>query len=471
MSSLKTKYNRLIKELRSIIEPKSIALVGASDSLNKVGGVITRNLLSSEYRGKIYLVNPRKKMIMNRKVYSSLLDISENIDLVEIVVPAQYTIEVVKDAAKKNVKGIIIISSGFAEVGNKKLQDEIVKIAREAGIRVIGPNCFGVVNTSISLDLTFTFTKALPGHIAFISQSGAMCCGALDWASTLELGFSKFINLGNKCDVDEGDLLPYLAEDDETKVIAMYIEGIKNGRKFLEFAKETVKRKPILAIKSGVSEAGIRAAKSHTGSLAGSDNIVEGAFRQAGIIRVWSIEELFNTAIAFIDQSLPKGKNIAIISNAGGLGVLTSDWCSRLGLNIPPFNSEIKNEIRKIIPSIGSSLNPVDMTGAADYEMYYEVLKIISKLDNIDLILVLYVSQGLITSDIPARAVSDYFKEENSDKKPILAMWMGGESNLEGVSILRQNGIPVYDFPEKVAKVAANMIKYYYYKEKVMKNT
>ncbi|MHA1237731.1 MAG: acetate--CoA ligase family protein [Candidatus Odinarchaeia archaeon] len=460
-------YEKTLAQIKQLMEPKSIALVGASDATSKVGGVITRNLLSSEYAGKIYLVNPRKSKIFNFNVYPSLREIPGEIDLVEIVIPAEHVPEVVKEAAEKKVKGIIIISSGFAEVGNVNLQNEVVKIAKENNIRVIGPNCFGVVNTEISLDLTFTFTKAMLGNIAFVSQSGAMCCGALDWASKYEIGFSKFINLGNKCDVDEGDLLPYLAEDTQTKVVAMYIEGIKEGRKFLKFAKEVIKKKPILTIKSGVSEAGMRAARSHTGSLAGSDRIVDGAFKQTGIIRVEEIETLFNTAIAFVTQQVPVGKNVAIISNAGGLGVLTADWCSKLGLNVPAFNTSTKNMIRKHIPSIGSPINPVDMTGGADYEVYYNTLEIAINDPSINIIIPIYVSQGLITSDIPARAVADCVAENNPENKTILAIWMGGESTLEGVSILRHKGIPVYDFPEKAAKVAANMFKYNVYKKKL----
>lgn len=444
--------------MKYIIEPKSVVIVGATDVRGKVGEGVTRNALSSGYSGKIYLVNPKHNTIFGRKAYPSIKDIDEEIDLVEIIVPAERVIEVISEAAKKGAKGAIVVSAGFAEVGNKSLQEELVKVGKENNIRIIGPNCFGIINTEINLDLTFTFTRALKGSISFISQSGAMCCGLLDCALQQEVGFSKFINLGNKCDVDEADILAYLMKDQQTNVIAMYIEEVKAGKKLIDIAKLVTKKKPIVAIKSGVSEAGSRAALSHTGSIAGSDDVViKGAFKQAGIIRVSDIEELLDVAIALSYQPIMKGKNVAIVSNAGGLGVMVADWCSQLGLNIPAFPIELREKLRLYLPPIASPINPIDMTGSADYECYSKILNIIANEKFIDGIISIYVSQGIVTSDGPARAVVEFSKKYD---KPILAFWMGGVSITEGLRILKEGRIPTYTSPARVAKVMSALSDY-----------
>lgn len=443
--------------MKYIIEPKSVAIVGATDVRGKVGEAVTRNALTSGYHGRIYLINPNRDTIFGRKSYPSIKDIDEKIDLVEVIVPAERVIEVIDEAARKGAKGAIVVSAGFAEVGNKNLQDELVKVGRENNVRIIGPNCFGIINTEINLDLTFTFTRALKGSISFISQSGAMCCGVLDYASQQEVGFSKFINLGNKCDVDEADILAYLMKDQQTNVIAMYIEEVKEGRKLIEVARLVTKKKPVVAIKSGVSEAGSRAAMSHTGSMAGSDEVIRGAFKQARIIRVDDVEELLDIVVAFSYQLVMKGRNVAIVSNAGGLGVMVADWCSKFGLNIPAFSKELKEKLYTYLPRIASCNNPVDMTGSADYDYYSKVLEVISNEESIDGIICIYVSQGIVTSDGPARAVVEISKKS---KKPILAFWMGGVSIIEGLRILKEGKIPSYSSPARVARVMSALSDY-----------
>ncbi len=447
----------VLKQMKRLIEPQSIAIVGASDQISKVGGTITHNLVTSDYHGRVFLVNPKKETIYGRRVYRSLLEIEGEIDLVEVVVPAPQVPGVLEEAGRKGVKGVVIISSGFSEVGNRELQEQVYNIGRKYGMRLIGPNCFGIVNTGIGLDLTFTFTHATKGDISFISQSGAMCCGALDWAALNEVGFAKFINLGNKVDVDEADVLIYLKHDEQTKVVAMYIEGFKNGRRFYEVSREVCKIKPIIALKSGFSEAGSRASRSHTGSLSGSDQVINAAFKQAGIIRVYDIESLLDSAVAFAEQPLPKGSNVAIVSNAGGLGVMTADWLSSLGFNIPVLSSEVQSKIKSNILGIGSAVNPIDMTGAADYNSYYNVIKVLMEDPNIHLIVPIYVSQGLVTSDIPAKAVVDALKEY---KKTTLTFWVGGASIIDGRMILRRNRVPCFSSAERLAKVAKAMLDY-----------
>jgi len=450
-------------QMKKLMEPRAVAIVGASGKIEKVGGAITRNALDSGYPGKIYLVNPNATQIFGREVYPNLEKVPGEIDLVEIVVPAPVVPEIMEQAVRKGVKGAVIISSGFAEVGNEDLQNQVARIAKEGKIRVIGPNCFGLINTEIGLDLSFTFGKPLKGSIAFVSQSGAMCCGTLDWAYKEEVGFSKFINLGNKCDVDESDALAYLMEDRQTRVIAMYIEGIKDGRKLFEALKFASKKKPVVVLKAGVTESGARAALSHTGSIAGSVSIIKAALKQSGAIGVEGVEELFDITQVF-SQPLSRGRNVAILSNAGGLSVMATDWCCKLGLSLPTFPAETVKELKAFLPTIASASNPVDMTGDADYERYKKVLETISKMKTIDLIISIFVSQGLVTSDGPARAAVE--TQEVCDK-PILAYWMGGSSIMNGLRILKSGGIPVYSSPERVAKAAASLVTYSDFRKKI----
>ncbi len=443
--------------MKRIIEPESVAIIGASDKINKVGGALTRNALNSGYRGKIYLVNPKLPKIFGEKTHQTIEEIPEKIDLAEIVVPSKFVPEILDDIGRKKVVGAIIISSGFAEIGNLDLQEEIVNIARKNNTRIIGPNCFGILNTDANLDLTFTFTNALKGSIAFISQSGAMCCGTLDWAYNHEIGFSKFINLGNECDVDVADILAYLSFDPQTNVIGIYMEGIKNGRKLIEIANQVTQRKPIVVLKSGSSEAGARASLSHTGSIAGVNEIVDVGLKQANMLRVYDVEEIFDAAIALANQPLPNGKNIGIISNAGGLAVMVSDWCSKLGLKVPIFSSDTQNKIKKFLSPIASSLNPVDMTGGADYETYKNVLNVVLGDPTVNCAISIFVSQGLVTAARPARAVAEVSKLH---EKPVLAFWMGERSIKEGIEVLKRNEIPSYPSSSRVAK-AASALSFY----------
>jgi acetyltransferase len=385
-----------------------------------------------------------------QKVYPNIESIPDDIDLAEVIVNASLVPETLEQAAKKGVKGAIIISSGFAEVGKRDLQNQITEIAQQNGIRTLGPNCFGLINTEIDLDLSFTSSKPLKGSIAFVSQSGAMCCGTLDWAAREEVGFSKFINLGNKCDVDEADCLAYLQDDPQTKVIAIYVEGIRDGKKLFQAIKSVSKKKPILILKAGVTESGAKAALSHTGSVAGNMGIVKAALTQAGAITVEDIEELYD-AMQVFSQPCPKGGNVAIISNAGGLGVVTADWCSKLGLTLPELPQKTIEKLKAFLPSIASSNNPIDMTGNANYQRYKQTIEMVSAVENIDMIIALYVSQGLVASEEPAKAIVDASKYCG---KPLLAYFLGGSSIVNGTQILKSSGIPVYSSPKRVARAA-----------------
>ncbi len=453
------------QQMKKLIEPKSVAIVGASDKIDKVGGALTRNAMNSGYDGDIYLVNPKLSTIFGKKAYPTVDEIPEEFDLAEIVVPANIVPEILEQVGRKKASGAIIISSGFAETGNKILQEEVVNIARKNKIRLIGPNCFGILNTEANLDLTFTFTSALKGSIAFISQSGAMCCGTLDWAYNREIGFSKFINLGNECDVDVADTLAYLSLDPQTKVIGIYMEGIKKGRKLIEIGNLVTEYKPIVVLKSGSSEAGARASLSHTGSIAGSNEIVDRGLKQANMLRVYDVEDIFDAAIALANQPLPNGKNIGIMSNAGGLAVMVSDWCSSLGLQVPIFSSETQQNIKQFLSPIASFSNPVDMTGGADYECYKNVLDVILNDTLIHCAICVFVSQGLVTAANPARAISEISKKHD---KPVLAFWMGERSIKEGIEVLKRNNIPAYPSSSRVAK-STYALSYYANVRKNMK--
>jgi acetyl coenzyme A synthetase (ADP forming)-like protein len=449
-------FKETAHQMKRLIEPRSVALVGATDKVDKVGGAVTRNAIGGEYAGKIYLVNPNVTEISGQKVYPNIETIPDPIDLVEIVVNASLVPETLKQAAQKGVKGAIIISSGFAEIGNKDLQNQITQIAHQNGIRTLGPNCFGLINTEIGLDLSFTSSKPLKGSIAFVSQSGAMCCGTLDWAAKEEVGFSKFINLGNKCDVDEADCLAYLQDDPQTKIIAIYVEGIRDGRKLFQAIKSVSKKKPIVILKAGVTESGAKAALSHTGSVAGNMGIVKAALTQAGATIVEDVEELYDSIQVF-SQPYPNGRNVAIISNAGGLGVVTADWCSKQGLTLPDLPQKTAEDLKAILPPIASPHNPVDMTGNANYQRYKEAIEIVSASKNIDIIIAIFVSQGVVASDEPAKAIVDASKVCG---KPILAYFMGGTSIVYGTQILKNSGIPVYSSPMRVARAASVLASY-----------
>jgi acetate---CoA ligase (ADP-forming) len=443
-------FKETSSQIKRLIEPRSVAIVGATDKMDKVGGAVTRNALGSKYGGKIYLVNPHVTEMFGHKVYPNIAAIPDDVDLVEVIVNAPLVPEIIGQAARKGVKGAIIISSGFAEVDKRDLQNQISQMARQSGIRTLGPNCFGLINTKINLDLSFTSSKPLRGSIAFVSQSGAMCCGTLDWAYREGVGFSKFINLGNKCDVDEADCLAYLGDDPQTKVIAIYVEGIKDGRKLFDAIRLVSKKKPILILKAGVTESGAKAALSHTGSVAGNIGIAGAALTQAGAITVEDIEELYD-AMQVFSQPCPKGRNVAIISNAGGLGVVTADWCSKLGLVLPELPQKTVDEIKAFLPSIASLNNPIDMTGNANYQRYKQAIEIVSDCETIDMIITLYVSQGLVASEEPAKAIVDASKYCG---KPLLAYFLGGSSIVNGTQILKSSGIPVYSSPKRVARAA-----------------
>jgi len=453
----------MLKKIESIMSPKSIAVVGATNRPGSVGQSVFRNILNGGYQGVLYPVNPRLKSVQSVKAYPVISEIPDEIDLAVIIVPANLVAGVLEEAGKNKVKGAIIITAGFKEIGGKgiELEEDLKKIVKKYSIRVVGPNCLGIMNNNslVAMNASFAQKMPRPGNLAFISQSGALCTAVLDYADGRNIGFSKFISFGNKADVNEIDLLYYLKEDPDTDVILMYLEDISNGREFLETARDITwgANKPILAIKSGRSAEGARAAASHTGSLAGLDSTYDAIFNQSGIQRVEGINELFHYAIAFSKQPVPKGNRIAIVTNAGGPGIMATDAAVRHNLHMAPLSDETKKKLKETLPPTASIQNPVDVIGDATYERYESAIRTILEDENVDGAIVILSPQAmtapLATAEIMPRVI------EGIDK-PVLCSFMGIVDVSEGVRHLEEHGIPNYAFPEAAVRAMASMVKF-----------
>ncbi len=442
--------------LSKIFYPKSVAVIGASRSKGKIGNEILRNLIYSGYKGAIYPVNPKTESILGMKSYPSIKDIPYSVDLAIIAIPAEIVPKVLKECVEKEVKGVIIISSGFGEVGKKELENEIKRICKNK-TRIIGPNTLGIINTANNLNASFAPTMPLKGNIAFITQSGALGGALIDWTIREKIGLSKMISVGNKCDVGDEELLEFLGEDRETKVIAMYIEAVKDGRKFMQIAKKVSRKKPIVAVKAGRTEAGQRAASSHTGALAGSFEIYLAAFKQCGVIHANDTEELFDKAVALAQQPPAHGKRIAIVTNGGGAGILAADACEELGLEVPELSSKIKEKLMKFLPEIASPKNPIDIAGDAGYERYKKTIETVLKCKEIDALIVIFVHTALTEPIEPARALTKCLKKA---KKPVVGCWIGGYQVEEAIRILKEENIPNFPTPKRAVKAISALVEY-----------
>jgi acetyl coenzyme A synthetase (ADP forming)-like protein len=442
--------------LASIFYPESVAVIGASNNETKWGGRIFKNILNS-FKGKVYPVNPTEKEIQGLISYPSVLDIPGDVELALITVPSQLVLLVVEECGKKGVKGLIVVSAGFSEIGKvgEELEKQLVDIVGRYNMRMIGPNTLGIVNEPASLNASVIGRLPRPGSISFITQSGSLGLALAEWTIDMEIGLSKVISTGNKANIDDVDLIEYLNNDPSTGVIAMYVEGIRRGQKFLKIAQCV--RKPIVAIKTGRSKRGAKAVFSHTGSIAGSDDIYSAAFRQAGIIRVDEIDDLFDAALAFSCQPLPSGSNVAILSNGGGASIVASDECERQGITIADLKEETQEQIKNIVPGFASSSNPVDTAGTVSYKIYKESIQALRNDPNVDAIIVIYVHTVMSNAIPPAEAVVEM---KHTDKKPIIACWMGGKGIEEGVEILKSGCIPNYPVPERAVKALAALIRH-----------
>ena len=437
--------------------PKSIAIIGASEKPG-VGKTIFYNI-AKHFKGKIYPVTPSNPTVGGLTAYKNVLDIPDSVDLAVVAAPSKFTPAVIEEVGKKGIKGAIIVSAGFKEVdeAGAKLEREVGEIAKKYGIRVIGPNCLGIMSFSKDNIMNSTFLKVTPkyGNIALVSQSGAICAATVEDAEAQDIGFSKVISMGNKVDMDESDVLELLAEDEDTRVIVMYLEDIRNGRRFMEIAKEitTEKKKPIIVLKAGRTAEGAKAAASHTGALGGSDANYEAAFAQGGVIRVDTMGELFDLATAFSKQPLPDG-DVVIVSNAGGPAIISTDACSRYGLKMADMSS-IKDEIAKVIPPYGSPRNPVDIVGDADYLRFEKVLLLVLAHPNVGSVVTMCTPSATLNYDDLARVLVKM--SQQFPNKTILASLMGLAEGIENRKIMSEGGIPYYLYAEPAIKTLKAM--------------
>jgi 4-hydroxybutyryl-CoA synthetase (ADP-forming) len=437
--------------------PRSIAIIGASEKPG-VGKTIFYNI-AKHFKGKIYPVTPSNPTVGGLTAYKNVLDIPDSVDLAVVAAPSKFTPAVMEEVGKKGIKGAIIVSAGFKEVdeAGAKLEREVGEIAKKYGIRIIGPNCLGIMSFSKDNIMNSTFLKVTPkyGNIALVSQSGAICAATVEDAEAQDIGFSKVISMGNKVDMDESDVLELLAEDEDTRVIVMYLEDIRNGRRFMEIAKEitTEKKKPIIVLKAGRTAEGAKAAASHTGALGGSDANYEAAFAQCGVIRVDTMGELFDLATAFSKQPLPDG-DVVIVSNAGGPAIISTDACSRYGLKMADISS-IKDEIAKVIPPYGSPRNPVDIVGDADYLRFEKVLLLVLAHPNVGSVVTMCTPSATLNYDDLARVLVKMSQQFSN--KTILASLMGLAEGIENRKIMSEGGIPYYLYSEPAIKTLKAM--------------
>lgn len=448
-----------MKDLNKIFKPESVAVIGASDTPGKVGYIIVSNMISGGYKGKIYPVNPKGGEIQGLKAYKNIKDIPEKVDLVIMSIPAAFVNESVKDCGEAGVENMVVISAGFKEVGEEgaKLEEELTALGKQYGINIIGPNSLGTTDSHTPLNSSFSQMMPPAGNIAFISQSGAMMVAILDWSITSGIGFSKVISLGNKAGVTEIELMKYLADDPETAVIICYLESISDDDNFVNALRETATKKPIIVLKSGSSSAGAEAASSHTGALAGSEIAFDTAFRQSGILRVETMADLFDLGLAFSKAPLPTGPNVAIITNAGGGGVVTVDAMEKAGLELVKFDDETKARLRDCIPDEGSVNNPIDVLGDAPVARYKESLDIVLEDPQVDSLIIMVCPTASADPDGIAEVI---LEAEKKFEKPILVVNMGGPSFENANKMLRENNVPTYVFPETAVKALEAMTRY-----------
>ncbi|HEY9607108.1 MAG TPA: CoA-binding protein, partial [Allocoleopsis sp.] len=448
--------------LRSIFAPQTVAVIGATDKANSVGRTILWNLMSNPFGGTIFPINPKRHNVLGIRAYPSVKDVPEAIDLAIIATPAPTVPGIIGECVDAGVKSAIVISAGFKETGEKgiALEQEILQHLRRSQLRLIGPNCLGIMNPLTGLNATFASAMARPGNVGFISQSGALCTAVLDWSFPENVGFSAFISIGSMLDVNWGDLIYYLGDDPQTQSIVIYMESIGDARSFLSAAREVALTKPIIVIKAGRTEAAAKASASHTGALAGSDNVLDAAFRRCGVLRINRISELFNLAEVLAKQPrLPKGPRLTIITNAGGPGVLATDALIGTGGELAELSEETIASLNQFLPPHWSHGNPLDILGDADPERYTKALEVAAKDPNSDGLLVILTPQAMTNPTQTAEQLKPYAQKVN---KPVLASWMGGDKVVEGEIILNQANISTYRYPDSAARLFNLMWRYNY---------
>lgn len=445
--------------LDKIFNPKSVAVIGASNSPGSVGFALIDNLLSSDYKGKVFPVNSKRKRIHGRRAYESVSLIQDKIDLAIIATPAKTVPVVVEECGKKGIPGAVIISAGFSEIGKEGeiLSQQILSLAKKYKMRIIGPNCLGFTRPKNNLNASFATKMALPGKLALISQSGALCTSILDWSRKNNVGFSYFISIGSMVDVGFSDLLEYVGNDDDTDGILIYMESLKNADKFLKVARKIIKKKPIFILKSGRSSQGAKAAKSHTGSLSGNDEVFTAGFESAGIIRLDLISELNNISKFLSARNRPTGERVAIMTNAGGPGVIATDSLVKNGGVMAEINQKTINELNKFLPSAWSHEDPIDILGDADPVRYEKAVSICLADKNVDSLLIILTPQSMTEPTKVAEAIVAINKKS---KKPIYCVWMGGEEVEGSEKIFIKNKIPCFPSVEEAVCCLTDYAKY-----------
>ncbi|MFG0317449.1 MAG: acetate--CoA ligase family protein, partial [Planctomycetota bacterium JB042] len=444
-----------------LFRPRSVAVVGASRRRHSIGREVLRNLVEGEFQGPVFPVNAKAEVVQSMKAYARVSDIEDPVDLAVIAVPRQHVLPVVKDCAKKGVKGLVVITAGFREAGREGAEREeaLKKVAAKAGMRVIGPNCMGIVNTAddVRLNASFAAVKPLPGRVSFATQSGALGEAILADARELGVGISMFASIGNLVDVTASDLVEAFGNDPRTDVILLYLESFGEPRRFTQIARVLAREKPIVVVKSGRSTAGARAAASHTGSLVGMDIAAESLLEQCGVLRARSVAEMFTMAKAFANQPVPAGDRVAIVTNAGGPGILATDACVGHGLELAEFSARTTKRLAAALPEGAAAQNPTDLIADADANRFARALAAVGADSGVDAILAVFVSP--VTTDAPAVARAIAEGAERSGKTT-LACFMGKEKDDEGVAVLREAGVPVYRFPEEAAAALSALCRY-----------
>ena len=455
--------------IESMVKPRSVAIIGASRDPEKVGHIILQNYLNAGYSGKLYPVNKEADSILGIKAYPDISKIKEKVDLAVIAIPAKLVPGVMEECGKAGVKSVIVVSGGFAEVGETELQNKLASIAIKYGMPTLGPNCLGVMDPRSRVDTLFlpTYKLSRPqiGGVSFMAQSGAVGSTVLDMISGEGFGLSKFFSYGNAAHVDEVDILRYLAEDNDTKVIVMYLEGIKRGKEFLKAARETTNKKPVIVLKAGRTSAGMAAAHSHTAALAGDYQVHEAAFRQSGMTVANDLSELLNYAKIFETEPAPRGGNVAIITNGGGMGVLTTDAiASSKRLKLASFSDKTKASLRKTMPSLVNIRNPLDLAGEADGKRYSDAMDAIKDDENIDMLIVITLFQ---TPGADSTVASSIIRIKESFGKPLIALCAGASYTQMHKIMMESAGVPVYDSPSAAAASLEATLKYSMFKKQM----
>jgi len=450
-------------DIRSLFEPQALAVIGAARNENKIGYKILKNILTGGYKGKIFAVNPQGGEILGLRAYRSVEEVNEPVDVASIAIPAKFVYEAVQSCARKKVKYLTIISSGFSEIGNNEEERRIVSFARDHHMRILGPNIFGIYSAAASLNATFGTSDIRPGRVAIITQSGALGVAMTGKTLVENIGLSAIVSVGNKTDVDEADLLEYLGTDPHTKIVLMYIEGVRDGERLIQAVKRTTRKIPVVVIKSGRSQRGAMAAASHTGSLAGSDEIFDAVMRQCGVLRAESVEEAFNWCKFLANTPFPAGENTVIVTNGGGMGVMATDACEKFGVRLYDDTLALKGIFATVTPEFGSTKNPVDLTGGATFSHYRSALEAALKDDQIDAVIALYGETAIFDGENLSSMIGDHSRNYRERKKPLVFSIFGGEQVESCLLSMKKGEAAVYGDVYQAVSCLGSVYRYSHY--------